>query len=190
MRTSWLLASYLVGLLSLNLSASARADCTQEQAFNRMMALNQVGAKLQAALPDPREDPAGYEANYQRVIDFSTRLASAGPLLAAQKYNEACAVYQKLESDFKVDTGKSNTLTLSELKKDGGKGRGGTCDLSEAAIRMAQITDKYVEARKHNKLSPLQAKEFDRQSREIGITMNEDPSKACTQMADLEKLFP
>lgn len=158
--------------------------------MNKMIALNQKGARLQAALPDPRLDSAGYQANYKKVIDFSTRLAAGGPLLAQKKYQEACSLYEKLEADYKFDASQAKTLTLEELKRDGGKGRGGVCSLSEAAIRMSKLTEKYVSAKEAGTLSALQAKEFDRQSREIGISMNQDPSVSCTQMAELEKLFP
>jgi hypothetical protein len=59
------------------------AACTRDQAFNRMMALNQYGMTLQSDLPDPLADPHGYNAKYPRVTDFNTRLASVGKTLAA-----------------------------------------------------------------------------------------------------------
>jgi len=55
-------------------STPAGAACSRDDAFNKMMALSQYGMKLQAALPDPLKDAAGYNANYKRVIDFNTRL--------------------------------------------------------------------------------------------------------------------
>jgi hypothetical protein len=83
--------------------AAAPATCSRDDAFNRMMALNQFGMKLQNALPDPLKDPAGYEANYRQVIGFNTRLAAIGKTLAAEKYAEACATYDTLAKRYKVN---------------------------------------------------------------------------------------
>src|SRR4051812_44132581 len=79
----WRAALVLV-FAALCLSSASAAACTREQAFNRMMALNQYGMKLQASLPDPLKDPQGYEARYARVNEFSTRLGAVGKPLADQ----------------------------------------------------------------------------------------------------------
>jgi len=102
-------------------ATSAAAACSREDAYNKMMALNQYGMKLQAALPDPLKDPAGYNANYQRVIDFGARLGGVGKTLAAQQYEEACAKYDALARDYRVDIAGQHVRPLSEIEAEAKK---------------------------------------------------------------------
>ena len=99
-------------------STPAGAACSRDDAFNKMMALSQYGMKLQAALPDPLKDAAGYNANYKRVIDFNTRLGDVGKTLAAQQYDQACATYDALAAEYHVDVAGQHVRPLSELEAE------------------------------------------------------------------------
>ena len=118
-------------------STTTFAACTREQAFNRMMALNQYGMKLQSDLPDPLADPHGYNAKYPRVTDFNTRLASVGKTLAAQKYDDACTSYDALAKEYGVDLAAQGVRPLSAIEAEAKHPPKGGCDLADSSRRSA-----------------------------------------------------
>jgi len=159
--------------------AASPATCSREDAFNRMMALNQYGMKLQSALPDPLQDPAGYEANYRQVIDFNTRLGAVGKTLAAEKYTEACASYDTLGKQYKVDLAVQNVRSLSAVEKEGKKPPGKACDLAESVQRVVWLTESFQNRADTQGLTRSDWQEFGKLTEPVGLLMQQDPVKAC-----------
>jgi hypothetical protein len=153
--------------------------CTRDDAFNSMMALNQYGMKLQAALPDPLKDPQGYEANYQRSIDFDTRLADVGKTLAAEKYDEACTTYAALAKDYGVDMAAQHVRPLSALESESAKPPKGGCDLAESARRAMWLNESFTKRADLNHLGRDERQAFGKENAQVGLLMQEDPSRAC-----------
>jgi hypothetical protein len=169
--------SFLFTLFTLINAASA--ECTRDQAFNKMMELNKYSTQLQMQMPDPKKDPSKFNQEQEKFQTYSKRLASGGPLLAAQKYNEACKVYEDLAKDFKVPESNGKTLTMERLHTDGGRGPQGSCDLTAAAMKMAELSNAFKKAADAGKFPYERSREFGVATEKIGIAMNEDPSRAC-----------
>ena len=177
----WLAIIFVAAALA---STTALAACTREQAFNRMMALNQYGMKLQATLPDPLADPQAYNARYPRVNEFSTRLGAVGKTLADQKYDDACASYDALAKDYNVDLAAQGVRPLSALEAKG-KHANATCDLAEASRRSMWLTESFQHKAQAEHLGRDDWQRFGKQTEPIGPLMQQDPQKACSMIDDV-----
>jgi len=171
--------------LAMSCATSAGAACSREDAFNKMMALNQYGMKLQAALPDPLKDPAGYNANYQRVIDFGTRLGNVGKVLAAKQYDEACSTYDALARDFHVDIAGQHVRPSSEIEAEAKKPPKGKCDLAEAARRSMWLTESFQKHAQDQHLDRDAWQRFGKETEPVGLLMQQDPNEACGLIDDI-----
>lgn len=169
-------------LVTALLLASHAAACSRDDAFNKMMALNQYSMKLDAALPDPLKDAAGYNANYQRVIDFDTRLAAVGKVLAAQQYDAACATYDALASEFHVDMAGQRVRTMKQIEAESEHPVPGKCDLAEAARRSMWLTETF---QKHAEGDRDAWQRFGKDIEPVGLLMQQDPNEACGLIDDI-----
>jgi hypothetical protein len=157
--------------------------CTRDDAFNKMMALNQYGMKLDATLPDPLKDPEGYNARYKRVIEFSTRTADVGKVLAAEHYTEACATYDAIAKDFNVDMAAQHVRSMQQIEADEKHPKKGKCDLAEAARRSMWLTEEF---QKHTDGGDRDAwQRFGKETEPVGLLMQQDPNEACGLIDDI-----
>jgi len=178
--------SRLFGFLALALAATPlHSACSRDDAFNKMMALNQYGMKLQAALPDPLKDPAGYNANYQRAIDFGTRLGDVGKALAANRFDEACAKYDALAKDYRVDMAGQHVRPMSEIEAEAKKPPKGKCDLAEAARRSMWLTQAFQKHAETAHLDRNAWQRFGKETEPVGLLMQQDPNEACGLIDDI-----
>ena len=176
-------------VLAALVSTAAPATCTREQAFNRMMALNQYGMKLQSDLPDPLADPQGYEAKYPRVTDFNTRLASVGKTLAAQQYDDACASYDALAKDYGVDLAGQNVRPLSAIGAESKHPSKSGCDLAEASRRSTWLTESFQKKAQDEHLGRDDWQRFGKQTEPVGPLMQQDPVKACALIDSIARQY-
>ena len=159
--------------------AGSPVTCSRDDAFNRMMALNQFGMKLQNALPNPLKDPAGYEANYRQVTYFNTRLAAVGKTLAAEKYAEACASYDALAKQYKVDLAAQKVRPLAAVEKEAKNAPGENCDLTESAKLSMWLTESFQKRVDTQGLTREDWQAFGKLTEPVGLLMQQDPAKAC-----------
>ncbi|HZP67497.1 MAG TPA: hypothetical protein VFB32_14435 [Rudaea sp.] len=156
--------------------------CTREDAFNRMMGLNQFAMKLQAKLPDPLKDPEGYNAKLPRFREFSERLAGVGKTLADNKFDEACAAYDALARDFQVDIAAQGVRPLSALEAEAEHPPQDGCDLGEAAKRSVELTEKFQKRADAEHLGRDDWQRFGKDMEPVGLAMQKDPFAACAMM--------
>jgi len=181
MRTLWQIGA----LFLLALAALPARACTRDDAYNKMMALNQYGMKLQAALPDPLKQPTVYEANYRRVIDFNSRLGEVGKTLAAQQFDQACAAYDALARDYHVDLAGQHVRPLSAIEAEAKKPPAGKCDLTEAARRSMWLTESFQKHAEAQHLDRDAWQRFGKETEPIGLLMQQDPNEACGLIDDV-----
>lgn len=181
--------SILFTLALMSLASAVEAACTREQAFSRMMALNQYGMKLQSDLPDPLKDPQGYNAKYPRVTDFNTRLGAVGKTLAEQKYDEACATYAALAKEYGVDLSAQGVRPLSAIEAEAKHPSTGRCDLAESSRRSMWLTESFQKKAQAEHLSRDEWQRFGKQTEPIGPLMQQDPDKACALIDSIAKQY-
>ena len=182
----WAAIAFVLAALA---STASHAVCTREQAFNRMMALNQYGMKLQSDLPDPLEDPHGYSAKYPRVTDFNTRLAAVGKTLAAQKYDDACASYDALAKEYGVDLSAQGVRPLSVLEAESKHPPKTGCDLAEASRRSMWLTESFQKKAQAEHLGRDDWQRFGKETEPVGPAMQQDPNKACALIDTIARQY-
>lgn len=166
------------------------AECTRDQAFNKMMKINQLSASLQSEVPlDPRANPTGMKSSYERLKDYTDMMAPAGQLLADGKYNEACKIYDSVAARFGFDLKTSNALTMDDLRKDGGRKKAGGCDVTELARRNAEFAAAFASAYAAGAFSFEQQRQFSKDSEKLNMLATSDPSQACEEIARLKTKY-
>ena len=174
-------------ILTLDL---AYADCTRDQAFNKMMKLNQLSASIQSEVPlDPREDAGGMNAAYEKMKDYSDRMAPAGPMLADGRYNEACKIYDETAKHFGFNLGASNALTMDQLKANGGKKAKGDCDLTEMAKQNVKLATDFQVAYASGKFTYEEQRQFSKDSEKLNMLATSDPGAACREIEVLRTKY-
>ena len=179
----------IVCALAALASPATFAACTREQAFNRMMALNEFGMKLQSDLPDPLQDPQGYNAKYPGVTDFNTRLAAVGKTLADQKYDAACASYDALAKEYGVDLAAQGVRPLSAIEAEGNHPPKAGCDLAEASRRSTWLTQSFQTKVRDEHLGRDDWQRFGKETEPVGPLMQRDPNKACALIDAIAKQY-
>ena len=177
-------------LLTLVLATNAWADCTRDQAFDKMMKLNQLSASLNAEVPiDPRVDGAGMNSAFQRIKEYTDRMAPAGPLLAEGRYNEACKIYDETAAHFGFNLASSNALTMDQLRKDGGRKKAGECDITELAKRNVQLATDFATAFGAGKFTYEQQRQYSKDSEKLNMLATSDPGAACREIEALRAKY-
>lgn len=169
----------LLGIALLFGSSLAHAACTRDQAFNRMMALNQYGMKLLASLPDPLKDPKGYEASYQSVNDFNSRLGAVGKPLADGKYDEACTSYDALANEYGVDLAGQAVRPISAVEAEVRHPPKSGCDLAESSRRSIWLTESFQKHAQEAHLQREDWQQFGKEFEPVGLLMQQNPDQAC-----------
>jgi len=186
---SRLVRSAALGACATLLASAAAVACTRDEAFNRMMALGQYGMKLQATLPDPLKDPAGYNAKYPRITEFGTRLSAVGKVLADQKYDDACATYDALARDYHVDYAAQNVRPLSALEAEAKNPPKDGCDLAESARRSVWLTQAFKKRADAEQLGRDDWQQFGKDTQLIGPMMQQDPQQACEMIDTVARKY-
>ena len=111
----------------------ANATCTKDEAYNKMMILGAEGAKRMHAYMKNKN------AKVRLISDYVSRVS---PYMEKEEYSKACAIYDEVAKEYGVDFNKDKkiTMTIKEIKEDGGK-KGGECNLGDAALRFLNVSN-------------------------------------------------
>ncbi|MFN8392932.1 MAG: hypothetical protein U0136_21745 [Bdellovibrionota bacterium] len=183
---------FCVAMLSLAgvLPLRANADCTRDDAFNKMMKMNQLSTKLQSEVPlDPRVDGAAMNSAADRIKAYADMMAPSGQLLAEGKYNDACALYDKVAAHFGFELDKSNALTMDDLRKNNGKKKAGDCDIVEMAKRNAALANDFKAAYDAGKFTYERQREYSKDSEKLNMLATSDPGAACREIDALRAKY-
>jgi hypothetical protein len=171
-------------------SSVALADCTKDQAFNKMMKVNQINVAIQAEMPkDPSADVDAANAAVERIQDFATMMAPAGPLLAAGKYNEACIIYDQITAKYGAGVNAPPPTTMEQIKKNGAQKKKGGCDIIEMAKQNAQLAVDFQAAYDEGKFTTERQRQFSKDSEKLNMLATSDPSAACDEIALLRRKY-
>lgn len=156
------------------------ADCNKEQAFDKMIKLNQLNVELQNEVPkDPTTDPDAMNRAYERIKEYTDLIVPAGPLLAAGKYNEACAIYDQTAKHFNFNISSAKSLSMKQLQKDGGRSVSGKCNISDVAKRSVGLAQDFAKAYEEGRFTYERQRQFSKDSEELNALASSDPGRAC-----------
>jgi hypothetical protein len=180
----------IIFIANITSSSIALADCTKDQAFNKMMKVNQINVALQAEIPkDPSADVDAFNAVVERNQDFASMMAPAGPLLASGKYNEACAIYDQITAKYGTGLKAPPPTTMEEIKKSGAQKKKGGCDIVEMAKRNAQLAVDFQAAYDEGKFTFERQRQFSKDSEKLNMLATSDPSAACDEIEALRAKY-
>ena len=179
-----------LGLALLVIPTIAHSECTRDQAFNKMMKINQLSASIQSEMPlDPRSEPGAAQTSYERLKDFTDMMAPTGQLLADGKYTEACAIYDQIAQKFGLNMKSSNALTMEQLRKSGGKKGPGGCDVAELARRNIKLATDFQAAYDAGKFTYERQRQFSKDSEKLNMLATSDPGAACRELDQLRAQY-
>lgn len=179
MRSTSFHIKLVIVVTCLFVSANAlAAPCSEDDAMNKMMALNRAISRMMASGPMTPDSPG---------VKLTQESGPASELIAAKKFDEACAEYDKLAAKYKVDLkGESKgLLTMDDLRKDGGK-RGGECSIADASKRMMEMHGQIQDQVALGDADGDALREFGKDTAPFGELMVTDPSEVCRQLEGLK----
>lgn len=169
-------------LFLLNSSSTAFA-CTRDEAFNKMMAL---GRARQALMNQAGRD----RSRIRTAVDLAKETADVGKVLAAEKYSEACGYYDKIAAKYGVDLNEAakGMITMEQIRKDGGR-NGGACSQSDAAKKLASISEDIQDKVALGDQPASAYSEFAKEVQKNNDLMSTDPSAFCAKLDQLNKKY-
>jgi hypothetical protein len=178
-----LLAIIIVNLFLSDSFVSAET-CTKDQAFDRMMAVGRAADKM---LKDAGPD---HDAR-RKQAELNKEVAAVGAILGEGKYDQACKIYSDIAAKWGINIkeASSGMLTMKELKKDGGKSRGGKCSLADASIKMNTLLQKLESMKAEGQQVDAISKAYYDMIGEKGDLMSTNPSAFCDEIDGFKKLY-
>ncbi len=167
MKKNSLLLSLFIILASLN----GCSKCGENEANNKMLALNRVQGRMFAK---------GGEALTAFAISLQTETASISELIAQQKYGDACAKLDEIEKKYKFDLTKEQEgmITYEQMKEDGGKGNG-KCSIADAATKQMEVHRMLQAEVDAGRKNPDIFNTFNEDTKGYAEMLTTNPSKAC-----------
>jgi hypothetical protein len=172
--------SLLIGILLCN-ACSSSPVCDENQAYNKMLALNKVQTRIVAK---------GGAAGLSLSMEISKKSADISQLIAQQKFNEACAVAAATEKQYGLDLAseQKDMLTMEQLKKDGGKGSG-TCSVADASKKLMYIHGLLQAEVDAGKRSSDIFRQYNDDTASFGELLMKNPSEACALLDSIKEKY-
>ncbi len=155
------------------------AQCTQEESFNMMLALQPVGQQWsQKVRAMANEDPKRVTL-LTKLTNFNNEMAEVGIMARDGKYTEACAGYKNIASKYGLNLEKliQTSPTIASLQQSGNDQK---CSLSDASIKLVDLI-----AAAPLELTKKEEKIFNK----IQISISTNPAEACKDMDKLIKKY-
>lgn len=129
----------VVCLIILSSSTLLNAKCTQEESFNMMLALQQVGQQYMEKYESMSDENPKRSTLTKELTGFQTEVSEVGILLKDEKYSEACETYEKIASKYKINLKEvmKTSPTIASLEQ---QGKDGKCTMSDASIKYMNLT--------------------------------------------------
>ena len=157
------------------------APCTENDAMNKMLALNRAMGRMTASGNLTPDSPG---------VKLTQESGGASELIANKKFEEACAEYDQLATKYKIDLKKESEglVTIEELQKDGGK-RGGECSVADASKKMMEIHGQIQDQVALGDADGDALREFGKDTEPFGELMVTNPSEVCRRLDGLKAKY-
>lgn len=176
MKKKWM--NVVLFVMVFGIFACNSNSCDENQAYNKMMALNKVIARMFAD---------GGEGMTQFAAAMQIESGKISELIAQQKVNEACKMADDFAAKYKINLAEEmkGMITMEDLKKDGGKGTG-ACTLAEAAQKQMALHSLLQAEVDAGRRSSEVFRQFGEDTRSFGEFLTTDPTKACELIDQLK----
>jgi hypothetical protein len=173
---------YDVALVLLLLAlCSCTRDCSEEQAYDKLLSLNRIQSRFAASGPG---------VGHASAAALGLETGAISELIAAGKLGEACkaadALAKKLGADLEKE--KKGTVSYTDLTKDVGKGSG-ECSIADAAQKQMMLHGSIQERVDAGELNSDVFKSFGDDLAKMGELMSTNPSEFCKKLNELEKKY-
>ena len=174
-------SSAIAILLIVSAKLSFAADCTESEAYDKMMALGRAQSRIMSS---------GGQAGMSVGSKLATDTAMVGQMLADKKFGEACRKYDEIAAKYKIDLTKEQDgmVTYNELAKDGGK-RGGECGLAEAQKKMMGMHQQLQDQVALGDVDSNVFRQFGEDTAKLNELMFTDPSEVCRRLDGLKEKY-
>jgi len=158
--------------------------CTKDQAMNKMMAIGRAQNERLLAATNSYEDR-------KNIGDLTKEIGDVGAVLGEGKYNEACERYNTIAKKWNIDLEKASKgmLTMEDLKKDGGKSKGGKCSLAEASTKMNTLLTKLQMMKANGEDVEAINAEYYKLLETKSDLMSTNPSAFCDEVDGFKKKY-
>lgn len=165
----------------LLICSSCTRECTEEQAYNKLLALGRIQSRFAASGP-------GIGATSAAALGNETGPISE--LIAAGKLGEACKAADALAAKLgaNLENEMKDIVSYKDLLKDGGKGSG-KCSIADAAQKQMVIHSKIQEKVDAGEIDSEVFKSFGNDLAKFGELMSTNPSEYCVKLDGLAERY-
>lgn len=162
-------------------SLSACNTCSESDAMNKMLAMQNVQAKLISEAGEQRE---------QIAFAIAQESGKVSELIAQKDYSTACKTADAFATQWHIDLKEEmkGILTYEDLVKDGGK-KGGECSLADAAQRNMEFHGKLQAQVDAGTVDSDVFRRYGEDTRTFATLMSSDPSAVCRKLEELKSKY-
>ena len=168
----------LLILAVVSLLSCTRQGCEENEAYNKMLAIQKIQGRLVAK---------GGENGMVVASALGKESGEMSELIAQQKFDDACkkadALAKRLEVDLAAE--QKDMITIEELKADGGKGTG-TCSIADAATKQMELHGLLQAEVTAGRMSSDIFRQFGEDTKGYAEMLSTNPSAACKLFDDLK----
>lgn len=160
---------------------SCTRECTEEQAYNKLLALGRIQSRFAASGPGVGEASAAALGNETGPIS---------ELVAYGKLGEACKAADALAAKLgaNLENEMKDMVSYKDLAKDGGR-RSGQCSVADAAQKQMVIHSKIQEKVDAGEVNSEVFKSFGDDLAKFGELMSTNPSEYCVKLDGLAERY-
>ena len=175
-----------IGLLT-TLTVMSTFACSEEEAFNKMMAIGRVQQAM--AIETSNDDKERTLTKMLGSLNDDMQKINETYMLK-DDYDNACSAYDSVVQKYNIDMEKASKdmLTMEELKKDAEK-EGGSCSIADASIKMMGSIEKMQKLMTNADIAMEEFEEFSTKHEKILPLMSTNPSKYCNELDNLTKQY-
>ena len=175
-----------LGLLTA-LSLTSTLACSQEEAFNKMMAIGRVQQAM--SIETSNDDKERTLTKMLGSLNADMQTINETYMLK-DEYNNACSAYDSVVEKYNIDMEKASKdmLTIAELKEDATK-KGGSCSIADASIKMMGTIEEMQKLMTNADIAMEEFEEFSTKHEKILPLMSTNPSKYCDELDNLSQNY-
>lgn len=171
----------LIAMILTLLACNNSNECSQDDAYNRMMALGRAQSRIIAS---------GVKNADSISSNLTAESAAISELIAAGNFQAACNKAEEVAKGYNIDLAKEleGMVTFEQLSADGGKGSG-SCSLADASKKLMEIHQLLQAQVDAGKMSSDIFRRYNDDTSKFAELMYTNPSEECKKLDELKKSY-